>query len=142
MLFRSIHKLKKGAPPKMDMAYAKRIHDGILHFIRQGRVKSAHDCSEGGIAVALAECCMSNSEVQIGATIDLPVSAAALFGESQSRIVLSASPANAEKILASGLPVTKLGTTGGDKLRIGKLAWPVATLRDAWWSAIGRLMES
>ena len=111
-------------------------------FIRQGRVKSAHDCSEGGIAVALAECCMSNSEVQIGATIDLPVSAAALFGESQSRIVLSASPANAEKILASGLPVTKLGTTGGDKLRIGKLAWPVATLRDAWWSAIGRLMES
>jgi len=136
-----IHKLKKGVPPRLDLAYAKRINDACLDFIHKGWVKSAHDCSEGGIAVALAECCMSNGEVQVGATIKLPISAAALFGETQSRIVLSASPANAEKILAAGLPVKKLGTTGGDQLRIGKLAWDVAKLRKAWWMAIGRVMD-
>ena len=70
-----IHKLKKGAPPQMDLAGAKRIHDACLDYIRQGWVKSAHDCSEGGLAVALAECCMNG----VGATVDLPVSAATLF---------------------------------------------------------------
>ncbi|MEI6085812.1 MAG: AIR synthase related protein, partial [Verrucomicrobiota bacterium] len=136
-----IHKLKKGAPPKMDLANAKRINDACLDFIRKGWVKSAHDCSEGGIAVALAECCMSNGDALVGATIDLPVAATTLFGETQSRIVISASPGNAGKILASGLPVQKIGVTGGDQLKIGPLAWPVAKLRDAWWNAIGRLMN-
>jgi phosphoribosylformylglycinamidine synthase len=137
-----IHKTKKGAPPRMDLAYAKRIHDAVLDFIRQGWVKSAHDCSEGGVAVALAECCMTNGDAMLGATVDLPATAAALFGESQSRVVLTASPANAEKILASGLPVTKLGMVGGDQLRIGKLSWAVVKLCEAWWNAIGRVMES
>jgi len=132
-----IHKLKKGPPPKMDLAHAKRIHDACLNFIRQGWVQSAHDCSEGGLAVALAECCFAG----VGATVELPVTAAALFGESQSRIVLTASPENAEKILASGLPVTRLGVTGGNQLRIGRLAWDVARLRKVWWNAIGRVME-
>jgi phosphoribosylformylglycinamidine synthase len=135
-----IHKLKKGAPPRMDMRYAKKISDGLLKLIRKGWVKSAHDCSEGGIAVALAECCMSGGDAMLGATIKLPVSAAALFGETQSRIVVTATPENAKKILASGLPVKKLGVVGGDKLRIGKLSWDVAKLRAAWWNAIGRLM--
>jgi phosphoribosylformylglycinamidine synthase len=132
-----IHGLKAGKPPRMDLATAKKISDYTLEIIRQGWVKSAHDCSEGGIAVALAECCMEG----VGATVELPASAAALFGESQSRVVVTASPANAKKILASDMPVTRLGVTGGDKLRIGKLAWPVAQLRDVWWNAVGRLMD-
>jgi phosphoribosylformylglycinamidine synthase len=136
-----IHKTKAGTPPRMDLAQAKRISDFVLEIIRNGWVKSAHDCSEGGVAVALAESCLSNGDALIGATIDLPVSAATLFGESQSRIVLSASPENARKILASGLPVRKIGVTGGENLRIGSLAWPVAKLRAAWWNAIGRLMN-
>jgi len=137
-----IHKAKKGAPPRMDLAYAKRIHDACLDFIRHGWVKSAHDCSEGGLAVALAECCMSNGDAMIGASVDVGKSAALLFGETQSRIVLSALPANAEKILSSGFPVTRLGTTGGRALRIGELLWDVAKLRDAWWNAIARLMDA
>jgi len=136
-----IHKIKKGAPPKMDLANAKRIHDAVLNFIRQGLVKSAHDCSEGGLAVALAECCMTNGDAMLGATIELPVSAAALFGETQSRVVLSVTPANATKILAAGLPVTRLGVVGGDALQIGRLTWPVTKLRTAWWLAIGKVMD-
>ena len=141
-----IHKIKKGAPPKMDLANAKRIHAAVLNFIHQGWVKSAHDCSEGGLAVALAECCISNpanagSAAMLGAKIAAPVSAAALFGETQSRIVLSATPAHAAKILASGLPIARLGVVGGDTLAIGRLTWPVAQLRTAWWSAIGKVMD-
>ena len=141
-----IHKIKKGAPPKMDLANAKRIHAAVLNFIHQGWVKSAHDCSEGGLAVALAECCISNpanagSAAMLGAKIAAPVSAAALFGETQSRIVLSATPAHAAKILASGLPIARRGVVGGDTLAIGRLTWPVAQLRTAWWSAIGKVMD-
>ena len=136
-----IHKTKKGAPPKMDLENAKRIHAAVLKFIKQGWVKSAHDCSEGGLAAALAECCISNGDALLGATIELPVSAAALFGETQSRIVLSATPANAAKILASGLPVARLGVTGGAALQIGSLQWPVTELRNTWWSAIGKVMD-
>ena len=141
-----IHKIKKGAPPKMDLANAKRIHAAVLNFIHQGWVKSAHDCSEGGLAVALAECCISNpanggGAAMLGAKIASPVSAAALFGETQSRIVLSATPAHAAKILAAGLPITQLGVVGGKNLSIGCLTWPVEKLRSAWWSAIGKVMN-
>ena len=71
----------------------------------------------------------------------VPISAAALFGETQSRVVLSATPANAVKILASGLPVARLGVVGGATLKLGRLSWPVAQLRTAWWSAIGKVMD-
>jgi phosphoribosylformylglycinamidine synthase subunit PurL len=135
-----IHKVKAGKAPRTDLAYAKRIHNACLKFIRKGWVKSAHDCSEGGLAVALAECCMSNGDAMFGAMIKLPVNAATLFGETQSRIILSCTPDNAKKILASGLPVTKLGVVGGEKLRIGKLSWDVKKLRRVWWTTINHLM--
>ncbi|MGD0017548.1 MAG: phosphoribosylformylglycinamidine synthase subunit PurL [Verrucomicrobiia bacterium] len=144
-----IHELKTGTPPRMDLAYAKRVHDACLDFIRRGWVKSAHDCSEGGLAAALAECCMSNGNAMVGAEINLSQFTgrldAVLFGETQSRIVLSCAPQHAEGILRSGLLVTRLGTTGGTSLKIntsrGMFAWDVALLRDVWWNAIGRLMD-
>jgi phosphoribosylformylglycinamidine synthase subunit PurL len=132
-----LHGIKAGRPPQMDLANAKRVHEACLGYIRQGIIKSAHDCSEGGIAVALAESCMSNGDAMIGATVELPISAAALFGESQSRIIVTCAPAAAGKIAG-----TILGTTGGEVLRIGKLSWPVAKLREVWWNAIGRLMDA
>jgi phosphoribosylformylglycinamidine synthase len=133
----------------MDLAYAKRVHDACLDFIRRGWVKSAHDCSEGGLAVALAESCMSNGYAMVGAEINLSQFTgrldAVLFGETQSRIVLSCAPQHVEEILRSGLPVTRLGTTGGTSLKIntshGAFAWDVASLRDVWWNTIGRLMD-
>jgi phosphoribosylformylglycinamidine synthase len=114
---------------EFDLANAKEIHDRCLHYIRQGWVKSAHDLSEGGLAVALAECCMNG----IGASIDF---AGDLFEEVQSRIVVTCAPENAGKIAG-----TILGKTGGNVLRIGKQSWPVAKLRDVWWNSIARLMD-
>ncbi|MGD1019176.1 MAG: phosphoribosylformylglycinamidine synthase subunit PurL [Verrucomicrobiia bacterium] len=145
-----IHGLKTGRAPRMDLAFAKRLSDFTLEIIRQGWVKSAHDCSEGGLAVALAECCMTNGDALVGATIDLGTLGtrldAALFGETQSRVIVSCAPEDVERIAQAALPVTVLGSTGGSELTIhtprGELSWDVADLRDVWWNAIGRLMET
>jgi phosphoribosylformylglycinamidine synthase len=145
-----IRGLKTGRPPEMNLVSARRVSDLTLEIIRRGRVKSAHDCSEGGLAVALAECCISNGDAMIGASIDLSQFGgrldALLFGETQSRIVISCSEENAERIAQSSLPITRLGRTGGRSLEIktrrGGLSWEIGQLRDVWWNAIGRLMEA
>jgi len=146
-----VHGLKTGAPPRMDLAVAKKLHDFILEIIRKGWVKSAHDCSEGGLAVALAECCMSNGDAMTGAQIDLSKLTdrldGLLFGETQSRVVISCKAADAERIAnRAPVPVTVLGRTGGGSLKIktphSELSWDVARLRDVWWNAIGRLMDT
>jgi phosphoribosylformylglycinamidine synthase II len=124
----------EGEPVKVDLTEAKRISDYTLEIIRKGWVKSAHDCSEGGLAVALAECCMSNGNAMIGATVEAPDSA--MFVETQSRIIVTCAPQHAGQIAG-----TILGKVGGDNLRIGKQSWPVKQLRAAWWNAIGRLMD-
>ncbi len=148
-----IHGLKTGKPPRMDLDHAKKISEFTLDIIKKGWVKSAHDCSEGGLAVALAESCMSNGDSMVGAKVNLSGVKqrvdATLFGESQSRIVLSAVKTNADKIIKAaakaGLPVKKLGVTGGKTLKIkttrGELSYEVAKLRDLWWNAITRIMD-
>jgi phosphoribosylformylglycinamidine synthase len=145
-----IHGLKTGRAPRMDLAFAKRVSDFTLEIIHHGWVKSAHDCSEGGLAVALAECCLTNGDAMVGVNIDLETLGerldAALFGETQSRVIVSCAPENVERIAQAAIPVTVLGATGGSELTIhtqrGELSWDVAHLRDVWWNAIGRLMEA
>ena len=144
-----IHGLKTGKPPRLDLTLAKRISDFTLEIIRKGWVKSAHDCSEGGLAVALAECCMSNGDMMVGADIDLGAfgarSDAALFGETQSRIIVSCASEHLEGVMNVELPITVLGRTGGGALKIktsrSELSWDLAELRDVWWNAIGHLMD-
>ena len=106
------------------------------------------------MAVALAECCVSNGDAMAGAEIDLNRFGgrldALLFGETQSRVLISAAHEDAARISSeanrSGVSVTTLGRTGGSTLNIkthrGELSWEVGRLRDVWWNAIGRLMES
>ncbi|HUI05969.1 MAG TPA: phosphoribosylformylglycinamidine synthase subunit PurL [Verrucomicrobiae bacterium] len=143
-----IHGLKTGKPPGVNLAAAKRISDFTLEIIRRGWVKSAHDCSEGGLAVALAECCISGSDLAAGARVDLSRCNgrldALLFGETQSRIILSCAKENVGRIQNGSVPVTILGETGGSTLKIetsrGELSWRIRRLRDVWWNTIGRLM--
>src|SRR5262249_26113379 len=115
-------------------------------------MKSAHDCSEGGLAVALAECCF-NPEQLLGADIALNAgdtpAATLLFNESQSRIVISVAPENLDNTIAilrdREAPFDHLGKIGGDELRIRipeqTFCWPVADLYDDWWNAIRRAVE-
>jgi phosphoribosylformylglycinamidine synthase len=94
----------------------------VREAIADGLLASAHDCSEGGLAVAIAECCIAGG---LGADVHLhdelhPV--ASLFGETQSRIVVSLAESDAEKFVerlaAANVPYSTLGTVGGDRLTI------------------------
>jgi phosphoribosylformylglycinamidine synthase subunit PurL len=142
-----IHGRKEGLPPRLDYDRELAVQHAVRALIRMGFVHSAHDCSEGGLAVALAECCMSG---QLGAEVSLPDGdpLVALFNETQSRVILSVPAANATAVLAlatwRGIPARRLGTVGGAclTLRCGDqpFQWPVASLRDCWWNSISRLM--
>ena len=153
-----VHGQKIGRTPRLSFDLEKRVQAAVLGLIRDGLVKSAHDCSEGGLAVALAESCIGG---KLGATIALPsgpaldkypahaARAALLFGESQSRIVLGVAPENAARVLAAlsaaKIPHSRLGTVGGDKLSITAhgvtLAAPLAEVSDPFEHSIERAME-
>ena len=147
------HGLKVGAPPPVDLAYEINIQNAVRALIREGVVKSAHDCSEGGLAVALAECCF-NPEKLFGVEIDLKAgdtpATTALFNESQSRIVISVGPEKLQKTMSMlqerQIPFQQLGRVGGDQFRIRvgneEFSWPVGDLYDDWWNAIRHAVES
>jgi phosphoribosylformylglycinamidine synthase subunit PurL len=121
-----LHHREQGSPPFLSLETEQALHDFILKVIREGVVQSAHDCSDGGLSVALAECCVSAPDTRRGAVVKLPLDAsrldALLFGESQSRVVLSVKPEMVEQVLNrawdSGIPAMKIGTVGGDRLII------------------------
>jgi phosphoribosylformylglycinamidine synthase len=146
------HGLKIGPPPHVDLTHEIKIQNAARDLIRKGIVKSAHDCSEGGLGVALAECCL-NSQQRFGAEIcveagDTPA-ATVLFNESQSRIVISVASENLDRTLSmlreQQLSFQQLGRVGGNELRIGvkanEFAWPIADLYDDWFNAIRRAVE-
>jgi phosphoribosylformylglycinamidine synthase II len=91
----SIHGLVVGKPPVVDFDLERRVQAVTREGIRRGWVRSAHDCSEGGIGVALAECCIAG---ELGAEINLELTDVkmrwdeVLFGESASRILVSVTP--------------------------------------------------
>jgi phosphoribosylformylglycinamidine synthase len=123
-----VHGLKTGTPPRCDLEQEQDLHLALRSLIYSGAVKSAHDCSEGGLAVALAECCISQQIARetprlIGAQIDLTATLAGpeeksegsatngkpaslprldalLFGEARARILISVPALQAHKVLA------------------------------------------
>ncbi len=117
-----IHGLVAGKP-SISLAMEKRVQRFILSAIKRKLVHSSHDCSDGGIAVALAESAIL-SDIGFKGTwtfknrIDIE-----LFGEGQSRVVISASPSDAEQLkrlaYSSRVPLRKLGVTGGKRFQIG-----------------------
>ena len=147
------HGKRLGPPPHVDLAHEIEIQNAVRDLIYAGVVKSAHDCSEGGFAVALAESCF-NPKQRFGAEIDLSAAetaaATTLFNESQSRIVISIASENLDKTMSilreRGAPFQQLGKVGGDELRIKvsdqEFAWPIADLYDDWWNSIQLLVES
>ena len=98
-----IHGRKAGRPPRLDFERELALQNALRELIRAGHVRSAHDCSEGGLAVALAECCF-NPDGSLGATIDLGGAGAMrldqlLFNETQSRVVISTMPERADGVM-------------------------------------------
>jgi len=148
-----IHGVTAGAPPKCDLQVERRLIDALLESIQAGVVSSAHDCSDGGFAVALAECAMANREQVFSATVNLSSWSgisrrALLFGEAQGRVIVSAdSPAEVERIAAKhGVPARRIGVVeSADRpFRIqyhgGELVAPVEQLANAYHNAIPSIM--
>jgi phosphoribosylformylglycinamidine synthase len=142
---KEIHKTVKGDTPLLDLKLERSVQGAALEAIEKGMVNSAHDCSEGGLAVALAECCISDKELMVGAVIDgLNFNIrkdAVLFGESQSRIILTCDKKNIHTLSAiakkNKAPLRVIGETGGDSLKIFNgseelINLPLEDLRESW----------
>lgn len=145
-----VHGVVEGRPPQLDLEVEKKLLSSVLEAIQGGLVRSAHDLSEGGLAVALAESCISGG---VGAKVNITSELRpdfTLFSESQSRILLSASPEQAEaleKLLAErGVPAARIGVVEGSELNVAVngtevLSKPVEQLRRVWEDVIPCLMQ-
>ncbi len=139
----------RGEAPRLDLHFEKRLQEALLSATRNGLVASAHDTSEGGLAVALAECCISEREHIVGASIELKDSIrpdALLFGESQSRVVISCVPNNAAALInhfkKNNIPCLEIGQTGGNRLCLnGLIDIDLNALAGAFYDALPQLME-
>jgi phosphoribosylformylglycinamidine synthase len=132
-----------GPPPPVDLDHEKRVGDFVRTLIRERKVTAVHDCSDGGLAVALAEMAMASG---IGATTTQLNDASPLatfFGEDQGRYVLTASRDDLDSLQeragAAGIFMPWIGTTGGDSLNLGEVvSISVAKLKEAhenWFPA-------
>src|SRR6185295_12730445 len=125
-----VHQMVRGVPPALDLAAERSLQELMVALADARLIRSAHDCADGGLAVALAECCFSTGGMGAEASIegvnvarDASVNeAAALFGESASRVLVSATPDDVTRVLemaaAAGVPARVIGQTGGNLLRI------------------------
>jgi phosphoribosylformylglycinamidine synthase len=119
---KTVHGLERGAPPRLDLDFEKRVQEVCREAVRSGMVFSAHDCSEGGLAVAAAECALRGA-LRIGCRLDLEDdirSDALLFGETFSRILLTVDEDGLARLeQAAGnreVPLAVIGETGGGRL--------------------------
>ena len=138
----------EGKPPHLDLRLAQSVNKLCLGLIRKKLLASAHDCSEGGLAVALAESCMSHPLAPKGATLGIDSTVrndAFLFGESQSRILISFSAKNRLEVEAKAkameVPFAVIGKVGGDSLIVninGKefIREEVSHLKQLWFGAL------
>ena len=153
-----LHSREQGSPPYLNLDTEQAVQGCVLQLIRAGLVQSAHDCSDGGVTVALAECCMSGPDRSRGAVVRLTPGRqrkdSMLFGESQSRIIVSAKPAQRQAILEQaqrlGVPAGVIGAVGGASLVIylgdeqsttKTVDLPVATIADRWGYSLERKLS-
>src|SRR6185312_9952230 len=143
-----------GVPPALDLKQEAALQKCLRELIKERAIESAHDCSEGGLAVALAEACFvkpksGSATPYVGAEVDLNSNGvfaeAVLFGEAASRVVISCDPKRAEIIqqiaVRWGVRADRIGRTIPEKIVIsidGKQAVSakVSDLRQVWDTAL------
>ena len=138
-----------GEPPMMDLLAEKRLIDLLVTLAAGGAIRSAHDISDGGLAVTLAECCFASEGLFAAVALDSEEPAeAALFGERGARAVVSVSAAALAHVLQTarqyGVAAQEIGrVTRGGEFRIGlngrlAIRAGVEPLRDAWANSLQR----
>ncbi len=147
-----VHGVVAGAPPALDLKREHALHQLLVRAIREGLVDSAHDCSEGGIAIALTECCFGSGGIGIRADLAAVTGVpdplgidASLFGESASRVIVSTSDDRLPRLLdaaaAAGVPAFAIGRTGGDRIQLAvngdvDIDVAVSDAEQLWFTAI------
>jgi phosphoribosylformylglycinamidine synthase len=143
-----------GAVPQLDLDLERRVQEACLRMIHEGLVESAHDCSDGGLSVALAESAFSTyRKPAVGCLVrvtgDLP-EAALLFAETPSRIVLSVQPDSVERVLEmaaeQNIAAAVIGETGGDRFVVSVngaaiIDRPVAEIEAIWRAVLPQALE-
>jgi phosphoribosylformylglycinamidine synthase subunit PurL len=148
-----VHGKKTGKCPSLDLGKEAKLHQALRASIGKGLLQSAHDCSDGGFAVALAECCITGATHEkeaLGVKASLPGTGRAdgrLFGEAQSRAIVSCDPSKSGELegllKASGVPWTRIGGVGGKALVLeGILELALGTASELFFGAIEKVMES
>jgi phosphoribosylformylglycinamidine synthase subunit PurL len=163
---KTVHGQVRGVPPRVDLARERALQQLLPALIRERLVESAHDISEGGLAIALAESCFDTGG--LGVSVDVPSASGAawagaapgaaaatdeqtLFGESAGQVIVSTSAGQADAVVArataAGVPARVIGRTGGSHLRIAiagreALTLSIAEAESAWATAIEARMTS
>lgn len=142
--------LVTGDCPTIDLEIEKKTQQTVLEAIRDGWIKSVHDLSDGGLAVALAESCIMNEDKFKGAQISIKeknlLPEYRLFSESQSRFLLSINPIHKDKIeklfSQMSIEISFIGKAGGDSLNINNwIDVPLKTLEQIYYQAIPEIMN-
>lgn len=141
---KTVHGIVKGTPPWIDLKLEQAVHNCCIEAIDREILRSAHDISAGGLAVALAECCVSGPEKALGVRIEtreMIRADALLFSESQSRIIVSVAEKDVTQLqeIASrhNVPTQAIGSVGGTRLMIQPLLQlSVDELRSIWSSGL------
>ena len=144
-----------GHPPSVDLEAERLLQQAVLKMNHEEVLNSAHDCSEGGLAAAIAECALGNGETPLGVSAEVDEDLApivSLFGESHGRIIASTSPENTERVLAIAalydVPAKRIGTVTemasgfSIKVRSGSVQARMTDVAEAYFDSIPNIMDA
>jgi len=142
---RLLHGVEQGKPPKVDLGAEERLAELLRYLAFEGWLRTAHDLSEGGLAVALAEACFGRG---LGAELEVDAPPPALFSETQARAVIAVPPEQVEEVLQEAelacVPAVDAGSVGGERLKVrcdgGTLEAEVEKLHRVWSTALPRAL--
>jgi phosphoribosylformylglycinamidine synthase len=143
---RLLHGIEQGRPPEVDLDAELRLAKLLRSLVARGLIKTAHDLSEGGFLISLAEACFGRRP--LGVRVEVPLAGADLFSESQGRAILACPPAHLDRVLqaaeTAGVPAREIGETGGDALEVRSggetFRAPVAGLHEIWSTALPKAL--
>jgi phosphoribosylformylglycinamidine synthase len=141
--------LVKGDAPEIELENEFALIKTLLGLSKNTAVNSAHDLAEGGLAVAIAECCLINRNIPIGCTVNITRPGRQdflLFNESQSRAIISFAPGSESRVkeicFENGAEFEIIGKTGGTGIRINDINITLDSAKNAYYNSIAAIMEN
>ena len=142
---RLLYHIEQGQPPAVNLGDEEKLASLLRFLAFEGLVHTAHDLSEGGLGIALAEACFGQ---RLGAKVRVDLKPTCLFSETQARAIVAVAASEVDKVLAEaegfGVPVTEIGEVGGDRLIIetdgAKVDAGVTELYEIWSTALPRAL--